>query len=367
MLPLLLLALAAEPSSEIKEALQPFVDRGELAGAVALVSDREKTLSVTTVGFAHIASKKAMTPDTMFWIASQSKPITATALMILVDEGKVKLDDPVSKYLPEFKDLKLAVKTDKGTTLRTPKNVMTIRHMLSHTSGMPFKSDKEAPTLDGLTLKDAVASYAATPLLNEPGTTFLYANTGINAAGRIIEVVSGMPYEVFLQKRLFDPLGMKETTFWPDKDQLARLAHAYRPNKAEPGLEEIKISSLRYPLDDRTRRPMPGGGLFSTAEDVATFCRMVMNGGTKGMTRHLSESSVKEMTTKQTGKLPNGYGLGWTSGPTFGHGGALATNMTIDPKSGLITVWLVQHQGFPKGGEKAHGAFVAAAKKKYGK
>ncbi|MFO0877711.1 MAG: serine hydrolase domain-containing protein [Gemmataceae bacterium] len=366
MLPLLLLAVAVEaPASEIQSALQPFVDRGSLAGAVVLVSDKERTLAVEAVGFADVGGKRPMKPDALFWIASQSKPITAAALMILVDEGKVKLDDPVTKYLPEFKQQKIAVKTATGTKLEQPKQVMTVRHLLSHTSGMPFASAKEKPTLDGLTLKDAVQSYADTPLVTEPGTKFQYANTGINTAGRIIEVVSGMPYEEFLTKHLFEPLGMKDTTFWPNKEQLARLAKVYRPAKGSGDLEETKIAQLRYPLDDRTRQPMPGGGLFSTADDVAAFCRMVLNGGKVGEKRILSEAAVKEMTTKQTGKLPENYGLGWSAGPAFGHGGALATNMTIDPKSGLITIFLVQHAGFPRDGGKAQGAFVNAARKKY--
>lgn len=348
-----LLLLLCLPADDVKAALGPFVERGALAGAVALVSDKDRTLSVDAVGYADIAAKKPMTADALFWIASQTKPITAAALMMLVDEGKVKLDDPVAKYLPEFAGVKLA-------TGEKPKAAMTVRHLLSHTSGMPFGSAKEKPTLDGLTLADAVASYVATPLHSEPGAKYVYANSGINTAGRIIEVVSGMPYETFLQKRLFGPLGMKDTTFRPTKEQLSRLAKGYRPGK-DGALEETKVAQLTYPLDDARRQPMPGGGLFSTAEDVATFCRMVLNGGTRGMTRFLSESSVKEMTTKQTGALKESYGLGWQAGPTYGHGGAWATSMTVDPKRGRVTVWLVQHTGDTKAVAKAREAFGKAA------
>jgi CubicO group peptidase (beta-lactamase class C family) len=285
--------------------------------------------------------------------------------MILVDEGKVKLDDPVSKYLPEFKDIKVA--GSKGKDATKPKVVLTVRHLLSHTSGMPFASAKEKPTLDGLTLKDAVASYAATPLRTEPGAAYSYSNAGINTAGRIIEVVSEMPYEKFLETRLFKPLGMKDTTFWPNKEQVAKLAKSYRPKKGG-GLEEIKIGQLRYPLDDtKKRHPMPAGGLFSTATDVARFCQMVLNGGKVGDKQILSEKAVKEMTTKQTGALKANYGLGWSTGGSVGHGGAFATNMSIDRKSGLITVWMVQHAGYPEGGNKSHGAFVKAAFDKFKK
>jgi CubicO group peptidase (beta-lactamase class C family) len=356
------------PAKGLAAALQPFVDRHELAGAVTLVADRDKVLSLEAVGFADIAARKRMRPDALFWIASQSKPITAAALMMLVDEGKVKLDDPVAKYLPEFKHLWLAVERDEEhILLKRPNQPPTVRHLLSHTSGLPFKSELEAPTLDLLPLRVAARSYAMTPLLFEPGTKFQYSNAGINTAGRIIEVVSGMPYEKFLQKRLFDPLGMKDTTFVPTRDQLARLAKSYRPGPKKTGLEEIRITQLKYPLDDRRRQPMPAGGLFSTAPDLGRFCQMVLGGGVFEGKRYLSKEAVKEMTTKQTGKaIKQGYGLGWsTGGGSFGHGGAYATQMNIDPKRGLITLFLVQHAGFPGNGGKSYGAFQKAARERF--
>jgi CubicO group peptidase (beta-lactamase class C family) len=352
----------------ISAALQPFVDRHVLAGAVTLVADKEKVLSLETVGYADISASKPMRPDALFWIASQSKPITATALMMLVDEGKVSLDDPVVKYLPEFKDLWLAVEQDKEhVVLKRPKHAVTVRNVLSHTSGMLFRSALEQPTLDMLPLRVAVASYAMTPLQTEPGTKYLYSNAGINTAGRIIEVVSGTPYEVFLDKRLFEPLGMKDTTFWPNADQVARLAKSYKPNAAKTGLEETKIGQLTYSLGDRKRQPMPAGGLFSTAADIGRFCQMILNGGVFDGKRYLSEDAVKQMTTKQTGEaLKDAYGLGWsTGGGVIGHGGAYATNMTIDPKRGLITVWMVQHAGFPGDGGQSRQAFQKAVQEKF--
>ena len=234
---------------------------------------------------------------------------------------------------------------------------------------MPFKSAMEEPTLDVLPLRDAVRSYAMTPLQFEPGSKYQYSNAGINTAGRIIEVVSGMPYEEFLQKRLFEPLGMKDTTFWPDEEQLARLAKSYKPNKTKSDLEETTVTQLRYPLDDRKRQPMPAGGLFSTARDVGRFCQMILGRGDFEGKRYLSEASVEQMTSKQTGpQLNDGYGLGWsTGGGRFGHGGAYSTNMSIDPARGLITVFMVQHAGFPKDGDKSRGAFETAAYKQSGK
>jgi CubicO group peptidase (beta-lactamase class C family) len=199
---------ASDSSKGIAACLQPFVDSHTLAGAVALVASKDKVLACDTVGYTDVAAKKPMPRDAFFWIASMSKPITAAALMILVDDGKVKIDDPVEKYLPQFGDLWVAVYSDRDNVLlKRPRTRVTVRHILSHTSGLPFKSRMEEPTLDTLPLRDAVRSYAMTPLLSEPGTRFQYSNAGINTAGRIIEVASGMPYEKFLQQRLFDLAG----------------------------------------------------------------------------------------------------------------------------------------------------------------
>jgi len=289
--------------------------------------------------------------------------------MMLVDEGKVKLDDPVEKYLPEFRDQWLAAEQDREhVLLRRPKHPITVREILSHTSGLPFKSALEQPTLDLLPLRVAIRSYAMTPLQFEPSSKYQYSNAGINTAGRIIEVVSGMPYEDFLDKRLFGPLGMKDTTFWPSQEHLTRLAKSYKPNAAKTGLEELTVTQLKYPLNDRHRQPMPAGGLFSTAADVGCFCQMILNGGTFHGKRYLSEGAVKEMTSKQTGDaVKDNYGLGWSmGGGTFGHGGAYATNMTIDPKRGLIYVFMVQHNGFPGDGGKSQAAFRKAAEERFG-
>ena len=374
---------AAEP--RVADSLQPFVDGNTLAGAVTLVANRDKVLDLEAVGYSDVAAKTPMKTDALFWIASMSKPITATALMMLVDEGKVKLDDPVEKYLPEFKG-QMLLEPGKDEAPRKPSHPITVRNILSHTSGLPFKSKAEEPTLDMLPLRDAVHSYAEAPLVFDPDSKYQYANAGINTAGRIIEVVSGMPYEDFLQKRLFDPLGMKDTTFWPNEEQVKRLAKSYKPGKDGMGLEEISITQLHYPLSDHKRQPMPAGGLFSTASDVGAFCQMVLNGGTFRGKKYLSEDAVRQMTSTQTGDLlnhgkgDNGYGLGWQTshkskgdaGPVIvgpcGHGGAYATNMWIDPERGLVTVYMVQHAGFPgNAGGRVHAAFEKAAVDAFGK
>jgi CubicO group peptidase (beta-lactamase class C family) len=362
MLALVLLALPTlgrQAPAGLAGTVQPFVAAHQVAGAVLLVADRERILAHEAVGYADVATQMPMKIDSVFWIASQTKPITATALMLLVDEGKLKLDDPVEQYLPEFKNIQLAGKK--------PTNTMTVRQLLNHTSGMPFKSTQEQPTLDVLSIKDSVLTYTQTPLVSEPGTKFLYSNCGINTAGRLIEVIAQMPYETFLQKRLLDPLGMKETTFWPTPEQVPRLAKVYKPNAAKTNLEVSQIQHLRYPLTDRQRQPMPGGGLFSTAGDVAKFCQLILNEGKWEGKQLVSAAAVAEMTRKQTpADLKDAYGLGFAvNGAYCGHGGALATDMAIDRTKGIITVYLVQHQGFPGEGAKAKDKFREAALAKF--
>lgn len=377
-LPLALLLLASCSSSvyadapaeeAINAAVQPFVEKQELAGAVMLVASPAKVLSHSAVGFADIAGKQSMRADSMFWIASQSKPITATALMMLVDEGKVSVDDPVEKYLPEFRgQMVVAERDDQHVLLRKPVHPITVKNVLSHTSGLPFRSALEVPTLDRLPLADRVRSYAMTPLEFEPDSQYAYSNAGINTAARIIEVVSGKSFEDFLDERLFKPLGMKDTTFWPSEAQAARIAKSYRPGAENKGLLETTISQVQYPLSVRTDRyPMPAGGLFSSAADMARFYRMLANTGQLDERRYVSEAAVKELTRKQT---PDGvsstYGFGFsTGGDRFGHGGAYSTNSYFDKKHGLILIWLVQHAGFPGEGGKSQEAFRQAALKRF--
>lgn len=357
------------PSRQVAAALQPFVDKRALAGAVMLVANRRGVMCLETVGFADISKRKAMRPDSLFWIASMTKPVTGSLMMMLVDEGKVSLDDSVEKYLPEFKDLWLIAEQDEQRTLlKRPCRPITIRDVLNHTSGMAYCSLME-PRIDALWPSVAMASYVMTPLQSEPGTKYRYSNMGINTAGRIIEVVSGMPFADFLDKRLLKPLGMKDTTFWPSKKQLTRLAKVYKPNAANNGLEEGCIGHLTPPFHDRTRAPVPAGGLFSTATDMAQYCRMVLNGGLLDGKRYLSKSAVAQMTRKQTAdSVPEEYGVGWsTSNGVTGHGGALATNMSIDTSKGLIYIFLVQHAGFPADGGNSGAIFQKVAAEKFAK
>ena len=361
----------AEEAKGIAAALQPFIDRQELAGAVTLVADKNSVLTHGAVGFSDIAKKEPMRPDSLFWIASQSKPITAAAVMMLVDEGKVNVDDAVEKYLPEFRgQMVVAEKDGDHVLLKKPKRPITVKEVLSHTSGLPFRSPLEEPTLDRLPLADRVRSYAMTPLDSEPGTKYKYSNAGINTAGRIIEVVSRMSFEQFLDERLCKPLGMNDTTFWPSEAQASRIAKSFKPAANGNGLEETTVGQLQYPLTDRVNRyPMPAGGLFSSAADLAKFYQMIAGGGELAGRRVLSAAAVKQMTSRQTpADLPDNYGFGFsTGGDRIGHGGAYSTNSYLDTKNGLIFIWLVQHAGFPGKGGESQEAFRRAALEGFGK
>ena len=346
------------PPDPIRSYLQPLVDNHTIAGAVTLVATKDDTTYLQPIGFSNVAAKTPMPPDALFWIASVSKPITATAFMMLVDEGKINLDDPVEKYLPEFKGQKVH-RTRPDSDLNTPApakpsklvpahHPILIREILSHTSGLAFKSAAEPGALDLLPLKEAVRTYAAEPLLFQPFTGYSYSNEGLNTAARIIEVVTGMPYEQFMQQRLFDPLGMHDTTFWPTNEQSARVATTYKLSKQTGSLETTEIDQLTYPLSDRAHRyPVPAGGLFSTASDIEKFCRMILNGGTLDGKRYISEHALRLMTSTQNGGLGDTtYGFGWTtSGTGFGHRGAYKNAIDIDLSAGRILVFMVQQNG----------------------
>jgi CubicO group peptidase (beta-lactamase class C family) len=220
-------------------------------------------------------------------------------------------------------------------------------------------------------LRVAVLSHAAAPLIFQPDSKYVYSNAGINTAGRIAEVLSGMSFEQFLDARLLNPLGMTDTTFWPSDDQVARLALSYKPKADKSGIEPAPIGQLTYPLQDRARQPMPGGGLFSTARDVARFCQMLLNRGTLAGKRVLSENAVSAMTARQTPPdMKESYGFGLqVHADDYGHGGAHATNMTVNTKHGLVLVFLVQHTGGWRddSGKKILPAFQEAAINAFGK
>lgn len=369
---------AADPKlTGVESAIREMIDKGEIAGAVTVVASKEKILHLETDGDADKAGKKPMTPDTLFWIASMTKPVTAVAVLMLEDEGKLNVEDPVAKYIPEFAHLK----TPSGKPAE-----LTIKQMLTHTSGLgeaPAPAARQAKTL-----ADLVPLWLAAPMQYEPGEKWRYTQSGINAAGRIVEIVSGMSFDEFLQKRLFDPLGMKNTTFYPNEEQRARLATAYARNK-EGTLDAVEP---RPDFGHRGQPPQGNGGLFSTAPDYARFCQMLLNNGTLDGHRYLTASAMKYLTTPQTGDLPTGFfqnatfgnhgtnyawGIGtcilkaphegvasMLSPGSFGHGGAWGTQAWVDPVKGVAYVLMVQRSNFPNSdASDVRGAFQRAAAK----
>jgi CubicO group peptidase (beta-lactamase class C family) len=377
MLTALVLALVPADGQEnvaFRKTLEPFIDKHEVAGMVTLVADAEKILELDAVGYANVAGKVPMKVDGIFWIASMSKPITGVLLMMLADEGKLKVDDPVEKYLPEFKGQKL--KRKGSSELVNPARPMTIKDLLTHTSGIiPHQALSPVPRLDMVSLRDQCLLYAREPLQSEPGTEYKYSNAGINTVGRVVEVVAGMPFEEFLAQRLLRPLGMKDTTFWPTGAQLKRLVTPYKAGPDSKGLAAATLG-LTQPLDDPKRQAFPAGGLFSTATDLAQFCRMMLADGVFAGKRYLSAAAVKQMTSNQTGaiKVAGGdlvRGLSWlinnkTGG--YGHGGAYATYMWIEPAKHLAMIYLVQQAGpFPGDGGKSRPAFQRLAEQTFGK
>jgi CubicO group peptidase (beta-lactamase class C family) len=347
---------AADPSTPpnpgpMAALLGPMVGTN-LAGAVVAVANRDRILALEAVGYADLEARRPMAADTVFWIASETKAMTAAALMMLVDEGRVRVDDPVERFLPEFKGMRVKVTAADGhSTLVAADHPILVREILSHSSGLAFSSPIEVPTLDVGTLEQRVRSYAQAPLNSQPGTTFAYSNEGINTAGRIIEVVGGLPYEAFMSRRLFDPLGMTDTTFYPSRAQLDRLATSYGESADQTKLVRITIDQLASPLDGPGRYPIPAGGLFSTARDEVKFCQMLLNGGTAAGVRYLSGEAVREMTRRQDpadAKFP--YGFGWnTSAAGYFHSGAYGTNVQVEPAEGMIAVYMVQqsHGKYP--------------------
>ncbi len=344
--------------NHVKEVFQPLVDEYAIPGAVTVVATKDKILDLSAVGWANVEEQKPMKKNTLFWVASQSKPVTAAAFMTLVDEGKVSPDDPVSKYIPEFS--KMMVETPEG--LKEAQNPILLRHLLTHFSGLPFAVPAENPTLDLIPLEERVKEYAKWPLASEPGTRGNYSNAGINTIGRVIEVVSGKPYMQFVQERILTPLKMTDTTFIPNKKQLERLAESYKTDEGKTLLIRSRIGQLRYPLDDETRQPVPAGGLFSTAEDMLKFCQMMANKGTFKGKKIMSEEAAETM-------ILGGFGLHYDQqNGTFGHAGAFDTNMTVWLFKDMITIYLVQRDGsWPEKGNEAQKLFNEAAQKTWGK
>jgi CubicO group peptidase (beta-lactamase class C family) len=351
------------------QAMQNAIEQKEIAGAVTIVADKDQLIDFHATGLANIAQKNEMKKDSIFWIASMSKPITGACVMMMVDEGKITLDDPIEKHLPAMS----ALRTEDGE-----KCSVTIGQLMNHTSGM-----REIPapnTYASATLEEAVKKYAELPLASKPGSKWQYSQTSINTAARIVEVVSGMSFDKFVEERLCKPLGMTDTVFYLTDEQNVRLATSYKRTDAGQ-LEPNPIALLNGASPtDRNRMPAANGGLFSTAGDYAKFCQMLLNDGTVAGKKILSSDAAQTFRTINTGELVtaftpgNGWGVGCcvvrepqgvtdTLSPgTFGHGGAFGTQAWIDPVKNRVYIMMVQRSNFQNGdNSNVRKAFQAAA------
>lgn len=371
---------------EIPKRMKKFVDDGDLAGVVTVVGSSKGVAGEEAVGLLRLEGSEPMPKDALFRIASMTKPITAIGIMMLADEGKLSVDDPVEKYLPEFRgQMLVAERTADAVTLKKPARPVRIRDLLTHTSGLAGQYPAglaDVYTKRNRTLSETTIAISQTPLQFEPGSKWSYCNPGIDTLGRVIEVVSGQSYEDFLQKRLFGPLQMTQTTFHPSPEQLKHLAVTY--DKKDGKLTPAPNTLIDYKKD--SKHPIPAGGLFSTGSDLAKLYAMMLNKGTRGNTRFLSEKAVEEMTKVQTGDLKAGFvdgmgfGYGWgvvrepkgvtamLSPGSYGHGGAFGTQAWIDPKQDVFVILLIQRTGLPNAdGSKMREEFqtlaVAALKK----
>lgn len=337
----------AGDSAGVKAALKPYVDRLEIPGYVSVLVDGDREEWVAD-GWRDIASRKPISRDSLFRICSQTKGIVGAAAAKLVVEGKLSLDDPVSKYLPEFAKLeRIAGEKDGAKTVVPVKNTLTVRDCLSHTGGFPFET-KVSSALGwcGAPLRVAAAAGAATPLLFEPGTSWKYSNAGLDVAGAVVEKVTGEKIEQHLKRVFFDPLGMKDTTFHPTAKQLERLVSMYYVETNKTCRHMPKYRPLSEPYDSPERGASCGAGLFSTPRDMLEFYRMLAFGGlSRDGKRILPEKAITELlAVKQTPPgVKTAYSLGmFVEGAWFGHDGALKTAALLEPKRHAVWLWMMQ-------------------------
>jgi CubicO group peptidase (beta-lactamase class C family) len=368
--------LSSERLQRIAAAVDQSIKDQQIAGAVTMVVRRGKVAWAKSQGMLDRETGKPMPADAMFRICSMTKPITTLAVMMLYEEGRFQLEDPISKYLPEFKNPKVLVKPAGGGSSYTipASREITIRDLLRHTSGLTYnwnqdlgKMYDDANVATGImqydgTIADSVKRLAGQPLLFNPGERWEYS-LGVDVLGRLVEVVSGMPLDEFLRSRIFEPLGMKDTYFYLPQEKVGRLATAYGifdgkmtrfPDK--PVIDGFLTYSADYPYNGPKKLFSGGGGLVSTAQDYARFCQMVLDNGTINGKRLLSRKTVELMTHDQLGKIApeQGFGLGFgidgTKAPLdelgtpgeFGWGGFFYTSFTIDPKEQMIVIFMAQ-------------------------
>ncbi len=376
--------------AQIPRRMKSFVDQQIVAGAVTLVAHGSDVVEFDATGMADIAAGHPMRKDSIFQIMSMTKPVTAVGIMMLAEEGKLALRDPVELYLPEFKGLRVATTVGPDAErMAIPNHAITIRDLLTHTAGIQDypgpPAIRDYPQTMSVPLDEVVKQLAKQPLLFQPGTQWSYSSPGIEILGRIIEVCSGEKYADYITEHILRPLGMKDSFFFPPPDKVERIAmvYAHKDGKLVPAPGSILGGD---PAKHRQGAifPAPGWGLYSTAEDLLHFYRMMLNDGLYEGHRYLSPFSVHVMTEPHTtGIQPVGwmrgsdYGLAWEvvtdplgelaghSIGTYGHGGAFGTQGWIDPNNDLISIMLIQNSD--GGAESMTNVFLNMAESSLGK
>ena len=345
-----------------RDALQPFVDSGQLPGAISILY-KDGVQETCCIGYADVATGRKITLDDVYMQCSQTKGFCGVTVAKLVEEGKISLDDPVSKYLPEFGTLWVLDGEENGIkTLHKAKNVLTVRMVLNHTGGFPFETSAKRSDVrgggwsGGAPIRQNASVAAASPIIFEPGTKVQYSNTGIDIGAAIVEVVTGMRWEDYLKQEVLDPLGMKSSTFLPTDKQLKTQVEMYDCHDGEPATWRSENPSQQRPYNDKHVFASAGAGLWTTARDQLKFYKMLMNLGVgDNGVRILKEETVKSIlavSTRPEGM--EGYSLG-LSAPVkdsedawFGHGGAWGTNCSVNWHTRSLRLWVVQINGWPR-------------------
>lgn len=334
----------------VETALKPHVESGKLPGVISvLVDETANKQDVAVMGWANVEKKTPISMDQMFMQCSQTKGFCGVTIAMLVEEGKISLDEPVSKYLPEFKEMKVLVKDKKTgkTSLVPAKNQITIRMVMNHTAGFPFEiPSKKVKGWPGLSLRDTAKEAASEPLLFEPGTRTQYSNTGIDIGAAVIEVVTKQPWDVFLKERVLLPLGMKNTTFNPSDEQLKNVISMYKISKNKAPEFTLFNKWMPLPHNGPTVFPSAGAGLWTTANDQLKFYKMLMNLGVgDNGVRIMKEETVKNLLASSTRpEKMEKYSLGLSvqGNGWFGHGGAWNTNCKVNWQTKQLQLWAVQ-------------------------
>ena len=358
----------------VGDVLKPYVENGQLPGAISIIYNNGAE-EIDCVGYADTRTKRPISLDDPFMQCSQTKGFCGVTIAKLVEEGKISLDDPVSKYLPEFKTLWVdgGVKGDVKTLVKA-KTALTVRMVLNHTGGFPFEicakqgNIKGGGWSGGAPLRQTAAIAAACPLLFEPGTKVQYSNTGIDIGAAVVEVVTGKKWEDYLKETVLDPLGMKSTCFWPTDEQLARQIEMYECHQDAPATWMLQNNMEQRPYNGRHVFASAGAGLWTTARDQVKFYKMLMNLGVgENGVRILKEETVKSilaLSTRPQGKTADGkdfggYSLGLTApvvdgeNEWFGHGGAWGTYCMVNWHKRQLKLWAVQLNGGPRPWDKA--------------